>query len=120
MVNTVIEVSLILGVILGMIAYVVPIIAQPLLNETKCTIQDLNVFQISETQYYMEIVLLNDGDTKITNYDIRSSGWVISRDVVINSGNFTTDEFTVNSIDEKLLEIFVTTAHDSAICVTTV
>jgi len=120
MVHTVIEVSLILGVVLGMIAYVGPNIAHPLLNETKCSIQNLEVFQISDTLYFIEMKLLNNGDTLITNYDIRSSGWTISRDIVITSGNFTTDEFTVNSIDEKFLEVLVTTAHDSAICVTTV
>ena len=120
MVNTVIEISLILGVVLGMVAYVGPNIAQPLLNETKCSIQNLEVFQISDTQYLMEMELLNNGDTLITNYDIRSSGWTISRDVIISSGNFTTNEFTVYSIDEGFLEVLVTTAHDSAICVTTV
>ena len=120
MVNTVIEISLILGVILGMVAYVGPNIAQPLLNETKCTIQNLEVFQITDTQYLMEIELLNNGDNTITNYDIRSSGWSISRDIMITSGNSTTDEFTVYGIDEEFLEVLITTAHDSAICVTTV
>ncbi len=120
MVNTVIEISLILGVILGMVAYVGPNIAQPLLNETKCSIQNLEVFQINDTQYLMEIKLLNDGDNTITNYDIRSSGWSISRNTTIISGNFTTDEFTVDSIDEGFIEIFATTIHDSAICVTMV
>ena len=120
MVNTVIEISLILGVVLGVIAYVGPNIAQPLLNETKCTIQNLEVFQITDTKYLMEMKLLNNGDTIITNYDIRSSGWTISRDTMIASGNFTTDEFIVNSIDEGFLEVLVTTTHDSAICGITV
>jgi len=120
MVSTVIEISLILGVVLGMIAYVGPNIAQPLLNETKCSIQNLEVFQIDDTQYLMEIKLLNNGDNTITNYDIRSSGWIISRNTIIISGNFITDEFTVDNIDEGFIEILVTTIHDSAICVITV
>lgn len=116
MVNTVIEISLVLGVVLGIVAYVGPYIAQPLLNETKCSIQNLEVFQITDTKYLIEIVLLNNGDNLITNYDIRSSGWSISRDIMISPGNSTTDEFMVNSIDEEFLEVLVTTIHDSAIC----
>ena len=116
MVHTIITASLILGVIIGMVAYVGPHIAQPLLNETKCSIQNLEVFQITDAKYLLEIKLLNNGDNTITHYDIRSSGWSISRDSVIISGNFTIDEFTVSNIDEGFLEVLVTTIHDSAIC----
>jgi len=116
MVHTVIEVSLILGVIIAIVAYVGPNIAQPLLNEIKCTIQHLEVFEITSTKYLMEMELLNSGDTTIIQYDIRSSGWSLSRTIEIVSGNFTTDEFTVTSIDEGLLEVLVTTTQDSAIC----
>jgi len=116
MVHSVIVVSLILGVIIGIVAYVGPNIAQPLLNETKCTIQNLEVFQITSTKYLMELELLNSGDTTIIQYDIRSSGWVLSRDTEIISGDSITDEFTVTSIDEGFLEVLITTTQDSAIC----
>ena len=116
MVHTVIEVSLILGVIIGIVSYVGPHIAQPLLHETKCTIQNLEVFQITDESYFIEMTLLNHGDTEIVNYSIRSSGWVLSRDSIILSGNSITDEFTVDTIDEGFLEVLVTTTHDSAIC----
>ena len=116
MVHTIITTSLILGVIIGMVAYVGPHIAQPILHETKCSIQNLEVFQITDTKYFIEMKLLNNGDTTITHYDLRSSGWSIPRDSIIISGNYTTDEFTVNNIDEEFLEVLVTTTHDSAIC----
>ena len=116
MVHTIITTSLILGVIIGMVAYVGPHIAQPILHETKCSIQNLEVFQITDTKYFIEMKLLNNGDTTINHYTIRSSGWSIPRDSIIISGNYTTDEFTVNNIDEEFLEVLVTTTHDSAIC----
>ncbi len=117
MAHTIITTSLILGVIIGMVAYVGPHIAQPLLlNETKCSIQNLKVFQITDAKYLIEMELLNNGDDTIIRYDIRSSGWSVSRDSIIIPGNYTVDEFTVNTIDEGFLEVLVTTAHDSAIC----
>ena len=101
---------------LMMVAYVGPYIAQPLLNETKCTIQSLEVFQITDTKYFIEMKLLNNGDTTIIHYDIRSSGWLIPRDTIIIPGNSIIEEFIVNSISEEFLEVLATTAYDSAIC----
>lgn len=116
MVHTIISVSLILGTVIGFVAYAGPYIAQPILNETKCAIQTLEVFEITDTKYLIEMKLLNSGDTTITNYDVRSSGWTISRSAELDSGDSITDEFTVNSIDEQHLEVLIFTIHDSAIC----
>lgn len=117
--NLIITSVLLLGVSLGLIAVVSPYIAQPMLHETKCSIQ-VDAYEIGDKKYWMEMQLLNDGDNTIINYTIKINDWSVTRNEIIISGDMINDEFTVDNFDGGFVEVIINTEKDNAICGTMV
>jgi len=119
MTSLVITSVLLLGVSLGLIAVVSPYITQPILHETKCSIQ-VDAYEIADKKYWMEIQLLNDGDNTIINYIIKINDWSLTRNYIIPSGDIVNDEFSIDNFDGGFIEVIINTEKDNAICSTIV
>ncbi len=113
--NLIITSVLLLGITLGLVGVASPYIAQPILYETKCSIQ-VDAYEIDNKKYWIEMQLLNNGDNTIINYSIKINDWTLTRNEIIQSGDIINDEFSIDNFDGGFIEVIVNTEKDNAIC----
>ena len=88
---------MVFGIVISGVSVVGGVMIQDTYSQTSCKIQNANAFEIDEGRYYVEIQILNDGQSDITNYDMMVGDSEVQRSNGISVGNVTTDEITLDT-----------------------
>ncbi len=88
--------------------------------EVKCKIQNIDVFEITNTSYLLELEILNNGDYPIMGYNMTLSNSNQYTKGIILVGDYVEVDFITNSIEDEFIVVFVDTAKGTGSCITEV
>jgi len=118
--HLIITISVILGASIGLLSLVASDITNPISYTTSCVIQQFDTFDIGNNSYWVDMILYNNGDNTITEYDITSDGFYENKIGIIFSGDIMSHNFTTSNLEHGFIVVTAYSEFDETTCVTEV
>lgn len=116
MVSAVIVSAMLIGMSIGAISLVSFNITNPISYSSSCDIQNIEVFQISDSKSIFEFYLHNTGDYKIESYEITLDEYVSHIDDALSPREKRLQLIEIDSINVQQIIISIKTINGNSFC----
>lgn len=116
MVSAVIISTMLIGMSIGAISLVSSNIINPISYSSSCDIQNIEVFQISNSKSIIEFYLYNTGDYSIESYTITINEYVSHIDDALSKSEKRLESIEIDSINVEQIIISIKTINGNSFC----